>query len=302
LRQFYVMHEYTLNLIFYLNIFAVCLPQHLDTMLIKGSSGSKIFVLKDGKRYFIEEGNLKLIGKDYDDVVVLPDKLVIDIPKQNNYVINQLYKEGVSLKDLVDDSEPMRLAKMSWNINRLYPVSFGLSKSKFVELQSIDSLMQIKTREWAVIIPGKKETYIYNDEESYRKGYQESWKAHTWTKAGADCYRHLEIISNGAIPIYKNIQSVNKGTLFAYPKQLLAMFEENQSETNKTKLAEWRNLILKWGHMHLTSVAMVQYMTEITGLRNEIEMKSGYFIFALLFDFPIIYSIKYLIFDNLFMY
>ena len=40
--------------------------------------------------------------------------------------------------------------------------------------------------------------------------------------------------------------------MFAYPKKLLAYFEDHSHVTDVRTLAEWRYLIMNWGYNHLT--------------------------------------------------
>jgi hypothetical protein len=242
-----------------------------------------MFILRDNTRHLFDYHNIPYdaVSKCFDNIMNLPDKEVIAIPRGEPFKVTS--ENTVSYGDdyynyapLIDDEEPMRIARRSWELNHVYPVSYALASSNFYPLEAVTEkstaeIARNKTREWAFIVPGDLSTYIYDTELAYKTGYMESWKAHTKVKAGEDCYRHLEIIANGAIPIFKNIRLTKAGTLFAYPKRLLAHFEDNQHEKNPAVLAKWRYEILKWGHKHLTATAMVKYMFEITGLKNEFE-------------------------------
>lgn len=174
--------------------------------------------------------------------------------------------------------DPYAVAVTAWKEFRIFPLSFARSETKWEARPREASLADIyndhvalshlslnKTKDWAFIIPGDISTYIYGtDETAYINGYREAWKAHTWAKNGVDCNRHLEIIASGTIPIFRNIQSVPGETLFAYPKRLMAFFEEHKDEADPAKLHIWRHLMLKWGHSHLTAPAMVRYMAKVT--------------------------------------
>ena len=73
------------------------------------------------------------------------------------------------------------------------------------------------------IIPGDSLTYRFgaDDEEEYNKHYQESLFAYTSKKAGWDCLRHYEILSNGCLPIFKNINDCPSTCLISLPKDLI---------------------------------------------------------------------------------
>ena len=90
--------------------------------------------------------------------------------------------------------------------------------------------------------------------------YATAWKGWTWAKGGVDCNRHLEIVSNGAIPIFRNIRAVSPTTLFAYPKHLMAFFEDNKDDTDVRHLTMMRHFMLHWAHKHLSAPNAVAYM------------------------------------------
>lgn len=96
------------------------------------------------------------------------------------------------------------------------PVSFAIPEELVVE-----KVPEKKTRRLAFIIPEKRETYIYNDEESYYKGYQEAVFGMTCKKCGWDCMRHYEILANGCIPYFPDIADMPPDTMTFFPKALV---------------------------------------------------------------------------------
>lgn len=97
----------------------------------------------------------------------------------------------------------------------LFPINFSIPQEKIV------MNMPIKTRLLAHIIPGDLSTYIYKNESDYYKGYQESLFAITKKKWGWDCMRHYEIMANGCIPVFLNIENCPKNTMALWSKDLL---------------------------------------------------------------------------------
>lgn len=75
------------------------------------------------------------------------------------------------------------------------PIQFSIPEIKIVKT------VPQKTRDFAILIPGKTDTYIYQDEASYYKGYQDAYFAVTCKKGGWDCMRHYEILANVCIPL-----------------------------------------------------------------------------------------------------
>ena len=66
----------------------------------------------------------------------------------------------------------------------------------------------------ASLIPGDMTTYIFNKykEVEYNKMYQDSRFALTKKKGGWDCLRHYEILMNGCIPLFENLDKLEYST------------------------------------------------------------------------------------------
>ena len=54
-----------------------------------------------------------------------------------------------------------------------------------------------KDLDFAFLIPGRGETYIYQTEPEYYENYQRAYFALTCKKGGWDCMRHYEILASG---------------------------------------------------------------------------------------------------------
>jgi hypothetical protein len=100
-------------------------------------------------------------------------------------------------------------------MNRLFPITFSMPSNKILDK------IPTKTRLLSQLIPGKLNTYIYNNEDDYYKQYQESLFALTHKKGGWDCMRHYEIMANGCIPYFPNIEKCPKNTMALLPKDLI---------------------------------------------------------------------------------
>jgi hypothetical protein len=97
--------------------------------------------------------------------------------------------------------------------DRLFPISFAIPTCKV-------NFIKDKTRDVAVCDPRDRSTYIYKNETDYYKGYQESRIGVTTKKAGWDCMRHYEILANGCLPYFINIDKCPELTMVSFPKQL----------------------------------------------------------------------------------
>jgi hypothetical protein len=58
------------------------------------------------------------------------------------------------------------------------------------------------------LVPGRKDTYTYDTEESYNAMLDDCCFAYTWKKGGWDCFRHVEILAHGCIPLIPTIDEV----------------------------------------------------------------------------------------------
>lgn len=106
--------------------------------------------------------------------------------------------------------------KRELRVNRsgVFPISFSIPTNK------INFVKTNKTRNLAICDPRDRATYIYKNEFDYYNGYKEARFGITTLKAGWDCMRHYEILANGCIPFFINIQHCPEQTLTSFPKQL----------------------------------------------------------------------------------
>lgn len=98
---------------------------------------------------------------------------------------------------------------------RPFPIGFSISEHKVV------TVIPQKNKDFAFIIPGKIDTYIYNEEAEYYKDYQQSFFAITCKKGGWDCLRHYEILANGCIPWFDDIDKCPPLIMHFLPKDLI---------------------------------------------------------------------------------
>lgn len=95
------------------------------------------------------------------------------------------------------------------------PISFGIPKSQLI------STPAEKEKLFAHIVPGKLETYIFNNEQDYYRDYAISYYGITNKKAGWDCMRHYEILANRCIPYFSDLQACPKNIMANFPKKTI---------------------------------------------------------------------------------
>ena len=144
----------------------------------------------------------------------------------------------------------------------VYPISFSIPAAKIV--LSIPP----KTRLLAHIIPGDMRTYIYSNETDYYQGYRESWFALTCKKAGWDCMRHYEIIANGCIPLFLDLDQCPKNTMTNFPKELIMqsnklyfkIMDEGLNPEYEQQCVNIINQLLHIAREHMTCEATAKYI------------------------------------------
>ena len=146
-----------------------------------------------------------------------------------------------------------------------FPIQFSIPESKVVKT------IPKKDTDFAFIIPGKAETYIYDNEADYYDGYKRAYFAITTQKYGWDCMRHYEILANGCIPYFVGLDDCDLNTMSFLPRALIkeAMNLEgvsylhiDHSKFNKAKYYAILNKLLTHTHRYLTTKKMAKYILD----------------------------------------
>lgn len=116
--------------------------------------------------------------------------------------------------------------------SRILPISFSIPKHKIVE-----TVYYLKTRDFSYITPGSIEahwpqdsrmTHSYETENAYYADYRNSFFGLTCKKGGWDCMRHYEILGNGCVPIFTDIEWCPNRTLTTLPKDVLSTVKHQE--------------------------------------------------------------------------
>ena len=143
----------------------------------------------------------------------------------------------------------------------IYPISFCIPECKIVK--GVD----VKEVDTAFLIPGKPETYIYNSEKEYYEAYAKSVFGITMKKAGWDCMRHYEILANGCIPWFTDLEDCPPKTMTHFPKDLI-LKTMKESKDNKLSIDDKMKIsqtLLDYTRAHLTTKAMASYVLKTSG-------------------------------------
>ena len=147
-----------------------------------------------------------LVMEHYDHTqIVLVDGE--DNPKMHQSVVGKglyakrelVYELNMELKD---------------HFSKTFPVSFAFPTKKL-------NLETKKEKKLAISDPRDKKTYVFNREEDYYMDYRTSKYAFTMPKAGWDALRHYEIMGNGCVPLFFNLENCPRSVMYRFPKALL---------------------------------------------------------------------------------
>ena len=120
----------------------------------------------------------------------------------------------------------------------------------------------------APLIPGDRSTYCFGptQECEYNRMYQTSMCAYTQKKGGWDCLRHYEILANGCIPIFADIEQCPSDTMTTFPKKLVIEAGQHVAKWTSGSLPvdeayhTYRRLLLQHTRDHCSTSANAAYM------------------------------------------
>lgn len=152
--------------------------------------------------------------------------------------------------------------------SNLYPITFSIPEEKIVKS------FPKKNKLLSNLIPGDLKTYIYHTEKDYYTEYQESYFAMTTKKAGWDCMRHYEILANGCLPYFPDIEQCPLFTMVMLPKHLLIKSNrlyEKMKKDNSINLKEYSELwieMTKYIREYLTTQKVSLSILQRSGHKN----------------------------------
>lgn len=146
----------------------------------------------------------------------------------------------------------------------IYPITFGIPEEKIVK----DDELVSKTKLLSSLIPGDMRTYIYNTESEYYDEYKKSYFAITKKKGGWDCLRHYEILANGCVPYFVDLEKCPPNVMHALPKELLMYAKKMYDSGVFHDYDALRKKLLEYTKEHLTTEKVARSMLERSGHGN----------------------------------
>ena len=95
----------------------------------------------------------------------------------------------------------------------IFPINFAIPAEKIIKNTKNETKFILSP-----LIPGKIDTYQYEEETKYFEMYQSSLFSLTYKKTGWDCLRHYEILASGSIPLFLDLEKCPEDTCTTLPK------------------------------------------------------------------------------------
>lgn len=110
----------------------------------------------------------------------------------------------------------------------------------------------------SAIIPGYP--YSFHSESEYLAKYADSYLSLTHRKAGWDCFRHVEIMASGSVPLMPDASEIPEFSMVHYPKQAFAQIAHKALVDGGHPSWELRSRLRDFFLMHLTTKSMGSYI------------------------------------------
>ena len=155
------------------------------------------------------------------------------------------------------NDEPANLATQCHDRHGLWPISFSFPDAWSDRTLEPDRLL-------SPITPGYP--YSFTDPDQYLRSYGSAQWGITHRKAGWDCFRHVEILASGAVPLMIDAAEIPRYSMVHYPKQALATAAALAHDIGGAPDPQTRASFQSFFDRHLTCEAMARYMLEASGL------------------------------------
>ena len=213
------------------------------------------------------------------------------IPKTFHYSsqdLNKINKETdvLFLVKTLEHQEVFNINYEDYNKSFIHPLSYCIPDDCIITNEEHEFILKEnkKVKLTSELIPNGERQYKFgfNEEKEYNQQYRDSWFAYTQKKGGWDCLRHYEIMANGCIPIFNNLEHCPIHTLTSFPKELILeanklrnFLERSVKEDQfaidceeKSKIQEYSKLILNYVREHCSTSAASKYFIDTLKKHN----------------------------------
>lgn len=153
----------------------------------------------------------------FDEVITSENKFLFIDGADDDFLSKKYYEKGLYFK-----------RELNVKKNGILPISFAIPKEKIIK-----NVQQNPSNLLSPLIPGKLNTYIYENENEYYEMYRNSIFALTYKKSGWDCLRHYEILMNGCIPLFLDLDKCPQQTMVNFPKEKIIYLNKKYEKVLK---------------------------------------------------------------------
>ena len=160
-------------------------------------------------------GSIRRSSRFFAKVINSKSKIIFIDGEDNTTIDSKILNKGVYFKrELISNQS-----------DKIYPINFSIPKKKIIEQINLNPKNVL-----APLIPHKYSTYIYNNEDDYYKMWKDSIFGLTYVRGGWwDALRYYEMLMNGCIPLFIDIDRCPEKTLTKLPKKTLSYIFKNYS-------------------------------------------------------------------------
>jgi hypothetical protein len=144
-------------------------------------------------------------------------------------------------------------------VENVHPIGFSIPSRHLV------SVIPEKEKLMADVNVQAYRNYEYASETEYHAEYRRSYFGRTTKKVGWDCLRHYEIMANGCVPLFEDIELCPPTVLTDFPKELLAKARSvfhPQMVPDQKQYADTVYALLQHMDKHCTTVAVARKLIE----------------------------------------
>jgi len=138
-----------------------------------------------------------------------------------------------------------------------YPISFSFPR-KFGDFNPDKKYVISK------IVPYGK--YTFQNSKDYYQEYGKGYLGITHRKGGYDCFRHLEIIASGTVPLFHKSRLIPEFTMIHYPKFFFETIERQYREYKLVPSLKTIGNLTSYANDYLTCRAMCLYFSKMAKL------------------------------------
>ncbi len=164
--------------------------------------------------------------------------------------------DEATLHPIVELGLPYFKRELFYQNSNVFPIGFGIPKSKV-------NFIKEKSRNHSFITPQDPNTYVYDREVDYYNDYGQSRFGFTMKKGGWDCLRHYEIMANGCIPYFLDIDLCPEKVLTLFPKYLCSqVLRDLKFESEEVVYSKYIDRFEEHFFKHNTTEMVAKYLVD----------------------------------------